>query len=144
MVSAASAASGSPDQLPVLLDTNIISKALRGKDATRSRLQVCDRSRIRVSSMVLAELEYAAMRSQDPIRHRRKWLSLLVDIPVLPFDSKACRWHAEIRQALRHRPIGERDLIIAATAMANDCLVVTNNLREFTRVPNLPCEDWSA
>lgn len=126
-----------------LIDTNIISKTLRGRDGARARLVAIPRERLRMSAMVLAELEYAALRADDPPRHRAKWLALIDGIPVLPFDGQAVAIHAQVRLALRHQPIGERDLIIAATALAHNCTLITNNLREFARVPGLRVEDWS-
>ncbi len=51
--------------------------------------------------------------------------------------------HARLRYALRHAPIGERDLLIAAIALANRLVVVTHNVKEFSRVPDLVVEDWA-
>jgi tRNA(fMet)-specific endonuclease VapC len=64
---------------------------------------------------------------------------------VLPFEREAAEVYAEIRLRLERagRPIGERDLLIAAIARFHRLTVVTRNLGEFTRVPGLPAEDWS-
>jgi tRNA(fMet)-specific endonuclease VapC len=64
-------------------------------------------------------------------------------MPRLAFDEAAAEHHADIRDELRHQPIGERDLLIAAIARAGDLAVVTNNTREFSRVPRLQVADWS-
>jgi len=58
-------------------------------------------------------------------------------LSVLPFDQAAAEEHARLRCLLRHAPIGERDLLVAAIASANELRVVTNNLAEFTRVSGL-------
>ena len=63
--------------------------------------------------------------------------------PRLPFDEAAADRHADIRWALRHQPIGERDLAIAAIALAHGATMVTNNRCEFDRVPGLVVEDWT-
>jgi len=126
-----------------VLDTNVISKAIRGKDGTRQRLLATPQSMLRLASMVLAELEYGAICSLDPERHRRKRDILIAGIPVLPFDDAAARVHARLRWDLRQQPIGERDLIIAAIALAHGCGVVTNNRAEFARAPGLRVEDWT-
>lgn len=61
---------------------------------------------------------------------------------VVPFDREAAEHHGRLRFALRHRPIGERDLLIAAIAAANRLTVVTRNIREFGPVPGLRVEEW--
>ncbi len=125
------------------IDTNIISKAIRGRDQSRQRLQAYPRASLRLPSMVIAELEYAALLAPDPDRYRHKWQALTDGMTVIDFDAAVAACHASLRHHLRHAPIGERDLIIAASTLAHDCAVVTNNLREFQRVPGLRVADWS-
>ncbi|MFM2091242.1 MAG: virulence-associated protein [Planctomycetota bacterium] len=129
--------------VPYILDTNVISMAIRGKDGTRQRLLSRTHAELRMASMVVAELEYGALCSLDPERHRRKCQELIGGLPVLPFDSTAGLVHARLRRQLRQHPIGERDLIIAAIALAHGCGVVTNNRGEYERVPGLWVEDWT-
>ena len=71
--------------------------------------------------------------------------TFLAPFQVLPFDVEAASRYVDARLALEQagRPIGERDLVIAATALAHDLTVITNNTREFGRVPGLRVEDWS-
>ncbi|MBI4543661.1 MAG: hypothetical protein HY703_00520 [Gemmatimonadetes bacterium] len=57
-------------------------------------------------------------------------------------DRRAAELHGGLRFTLRHQPIGERDLLIAAIAIANDIRLVTANTGEFRRVPGLRVEDW--
>lgn len=125
-----------------LLDTNIISKAIRGDGNARPRLMAHHRQRLAVSSVTIAELEYGALKSPDPERYRNRWRTLLTGLAVMDFgNAEACE-HARLRLATRHAPIGERGLLIAATAAARKLVVVTNN-REFLRVPDIAVEDWS-
>ena len=65
--------------------------------------------------------------------------------PCLPFSGDAVVHYAEIRLYLEKKgtPIGPHDLIIAATARAAGATMVTANTREFSRIPNLRCEDWT-
>jgi tRNA(fMet)-specific endonuclease VapC len=127
-----------------LLDTNILIFAARDRPkVVRSRLQSQSPDDVAVSSIAIAELWYGAEKSEDPERKREAWRAFLEPYPVLPFDRAAAQEHARIRHALRHAPIGERDLLVAAIAAANGFRVVTNNVAEFGRVPGLTVEDWS-
>ena len=70
--------------------------------------------------------------------------TFLAPYDIVPFDEACAREHSRLRHALRHSPIGERDLFIAATAMSRRLTVVTANLSEFLRVPGLQVEDWAS
>ena len=65
---------------------------------------------------------------------------------IVSFDAGATSQYGLIRADLQRKriPIGQMDLLIAAHAKANNCILVTNNMREFTRVDNLVVEDWTA
>ena len=127
-----------------LLDTNILIFASRDRPkVVRARLQSVSPDDVAVSSIAIAELWYGAEKSDDPERKRQAWKGFLEPFSVLSFDRAAAEEHARIRYALRHAPIGERDLFVAAIAAANGLRVVTNNVSEFGRVPGLTVEDWS-
>lgn len=128
-----------------LLDTNMLIFAARDRPReVRRRLLEVSPDDVAVSSIAIAELWFGAEKSDDPPRRRAAWSKLLEPYPVLPFDRAAALEHARLRYLLRRSPIGERDLLVAAIASANRLRVVTNNLAEFTRVPGLLVEDWSA
>jgi tRNA(fMet)-specific endonuclease VapC len=127
-----------------LLDTNILIFAARDRPrAVRVRLQAASPDDLAVSSIAIAELWYGAEKSDDPPRKREAWRRFLEPYSVLTFDRAAAEEHARLRFLLRHAPIGERDLLVAAIASANQLAVVTHNLAEFRRVPGLEVEDWS-
>jgi len=127
-----------------LLDTNMLIFAARDRPkAVRRRLQDASPDDVAVSSIAIAELWFGAEKSDDPPRKREAWNKFLEPYSVLSFDRAAAEEHARLRYLLRHAPIGERDLLVAAIASANGLRVVTNNLGEFTRVPGLTVEDWS-
>ncbi len=127
-----------------LLDTNVLIHALRGRPASvEQRLRSLSPDDVAISTITVAELWYGIAKSVDPAKKRASWQRFLEPFTVLPFDVPAAERHAEIRFATRHEPIGERDLLIAAIALAHDCVVVTNNTREFARLPQLEVEDWT-
>lgn len=126
-----------------LLDTNTISAAIRGKEGVRERICAVHHDRFRVPSIVVAELEYGSLKAPDPDIYRLRWRRFLRGIPVVPFDEPSAIQHARIRLELKHQPIGDRDLVIAAMALAHGLTVVTSNIGEFRRVPGLRVEDWA-
>ncbi|MDA3963468.1 MAG: type II toxin-antitoxin system VapC family toxin [Planctomycetota bacterium] len=128
--------------LRYLVDTNHVSFAIRGDGSVRSVLQSVPIDVLAVSAVTIAELEYASLRHPNPGPWDRAWRLLLRGWQVMPFDAPAAVQHARARAAVRHSPIGERDLMIAAIALAHGLTVVTNNTREFERVPALSLEDW--
>lgn len=71
---------------------------------------------------------------------------LLLEVPSLPFDDAAAEVYARIRADLAKlgTPIGPHDLQIAAIALLHQQIVVTNNVREFSRIPSLVVEDWQS
>jgi tRNA(fMet)-specific endonuclease VapC len=100
---------------------------------------------IGVAMMTVAELWFGALKSTDPARGRALTDAFLRPLVLLPFEQDAAEryGHARLHLEARGTPIGERDLIIAATALAYGLTVVTNNVSEFGRVPGLDVEDWT-
>ena len=127
-----------------LLDTNVLIHAQRGEPAAvRRRLKEQSPGDLALSEVTIAELWYGALRSADPDLKRNLWSRVVEPFEVLPFDRAAAELHAELRYGLRHAPIGERDLLIAATAVAHGLILVTSNATEFSRVRGLQVEDWT-
>ena len=123
-----------------LLDTDTCIDALRHRPSILRRLKAVSPDDVAVASMTEAELWYGAWRSRDPAGARQSVASFLAPLARLPSDSEA----AELRFALRGQPIGERDLVIASVAVAQGLVLVTHNVREFSRVPSLTFEEWTA
>ncbi len=127
-----------------VLDTNILSKAFSGRSVpARQRLLAANPASLRVPTIVIAEIQFGILKSDDPARMRERWDRFLSPFARLAFDEPAAIEHARLRWALRHQPIGERDLVIAAIATVQRATVVTNNRSEFDRVPDLLVEDWT-
>jgi tRNA(fMet)-specific endonuclease VapC len=127
-----------------LFDTNAIIHLMKLREPLTTRARTAGPSAISVSTITLAELWYGAARSRHPQRSRREQDLVLAPFRTLEFDEAAAGRYATVRAHLAElgRPIGDRDLMIAAIALANRMTVVTSNTGEFSRVPGLPVEDW--
>jgi tRNA(fMet)-specific endonuclease VapC len=128
-----------------LLDTNVCIRYLNGQSqAIMHRLQQESPAEVAVCSVVKAELFYGARRSQNPERTLAQQLLFLEPMYSFPFDDGAAKQYGRIRAELasQGRPIGPNDLMIAAIALANELILVTHNVNEFSRVPDLLIEDW--
>ena len=125
-----------------LLDTSVIVAVLRRHQAALRRLTAVSPDDVGIPSVAVAELAYGAERSADPERAGVVWRAFVEPFEIVPFDRAAAEAHGRLRFALRAQPIGERDLLIAATAAAHGLAVVTHNAREFRRVPGLAVEEW--
>ncbi|MBD1211332.1 MAG: type II toxin-antitoxin system VapC family toxin [Dolichospermum sp.] len=128
-----------------LLDTNVCARYLNGKSlAIRQRLRSTNIADIAVCSVVKGELFYGAMKSNNlekTLDRQQEFLKLFVS---LPFDDDASFIYGRIRAELSAKGIiiGANDLQIAAIAMVNNLILVTHNVREFSRVNGLRFEDW--
>ena len=128
-----------------LLDTNVWVTYLRGKNPqVRQRLATKSAHEVALCSVVLGELLYGTLRSVNSSKNRTAVNGLIAPFACLPFDEAAADQFAAIRRHLETlgTPIGPYDLQIAAIALAHGCTLVTHNTVEFSRVPNLPLEDW--
>ena len=97
-----------------------------------------------VSAITLAELEYGAAKSSRPDQNREALLVFASPLEILPFDDNAALHYGDIRTYLERsgQSIGAMDMLIAAHARSIPLTLVTNNTREFSRVPNLLVENW--
>jgi len=127
-----------------LLDTNTCVYAIKREPRVLNRLQEHSPDDFGVSAITVAELWFGAAKSSRPRQTRSSVNAFLNPLEILPFASEAAEDYAEIRLQLEKagQPIGERDLLIAATARSRRLTVVTHNVREFSRVSGLKVEDW--
>lgn len=127
------------------LDTNICSYILRRHPlAMIERFAELDSSQLWLSAIVAAELRFGAAKLDSPrfCAAVEAWLAGF-DVRPWPLDATQC--YAKARTSLERtgKTIGGMDLLIAAHAMAEDSTLVTNNAREFLRVPGLAVEEWA-
>lgn len=97
------------------------------------------------TSVNAAELYFGAHRSGRPERNIERVRTFLAPFELLVFDIAAAEQHGKLRYQLTAtgRLIGAHDMLIAATTLANDAILVTHNTGEFSRVPGLRLEDWT-
>ncbi|SRR6266545_153829 len=130
-----------------LLDANACIRLLNGTSSRLAeRLQATPRSQVRLSSIVKAELLFGARRSSRVADNLRLLDGFFATLASLPFDDHCAEEYGLLRAELDRAgtPIGPNDLLIAATARANGCTLVTHNVREFSRVSGLQYEDWES
>ena len=126
-----------------LLDTNVCVELLRGRAAGLfRRLSSLAPDEVAISSITLAELQYGVMKSSNRARHETLLIQFCAPLEIMPFDSIAAEVYGRVRVALEHKgiPIGPLDTLIASHALSLDATLLTNNLREFQRVPGLRVE----
>jgi tRNA(fMet)-specific endonuclease VapC len=130
-----------------LLDTDICIYLIRRRPS-----QVLDKFNahsfgdIGISTVTAAELWYGVRKSQHAAQNQRALDQFLLPLAMAEFDEPAASAYGEIRAALEAQgsPIGPLDTLIAAQAVSQDVILVTNNVREFSRVPGLRIENWAA
>ena len=128
----------------ILLDTNICIHVINAKPpAVLERFRQHRMGEIGLSSVVAAELAYGVAKSCSA-RNRQALEMFLAPLIILPFDEAALWAYGELRAELERKgtPIGAIDTMIAAHALSQQSTLVTNNIREFARVPGLALENW--
>jgi tRNA(fMet)-specific endonuclease VapC len=97
-----------------------------------------------ISSITLSELIYGAEKSQNISKNLESIEDFISHIEVLSYDQKTSQTYGQIKAKLEKNGeiIGENDIHIAAHAISQGLILVTNNLNEFRRVPNLSLENW--
>ena len=130
--------------LEYMLDTNICIYVLKGRPpALRERF---DRvaERLCISSITLAELHYGAEKSAQRLANLQAIAEFVARLEVLDFSGAAAAHHGQIRAELERlgQPVGPYDMLIGAHARSEGLILVTNNLREFARMPGIRVENW--
>ena len=130
--------------LKYLLDTNIVIYVLKRRPKEVLDVFNINASRMAISSITLSELLYGAEKSQNIDKNLEAIEEFISHLDVLSYDAKASQHYGQIKAALEKKGeiIGENDIHIAAHAISQGLILVTNNLREFKRVPNLAFENW--
>ena len=127
-----------------MLDTNICIFTIKNRPAHMRDIFKRHSGQMCISTVVLTELIYGAEKSASPERNLSNVESFVARLEVLNYDPSAAAHSGQLRAELASAgtPIGPYDLLIAGHARSKGLILVTNNRREFDRVPGLRVEDW--
>ncbi len=129
-----------------LLDTNICIYLINEKP--KKILRKFERYPVHefgISSITHAELQHGVAKSKNKNTNQYALDEFLLPLTIFPFHGeKLVACYGEIRAFLesKGKPIGPLDMLIAAHALSMDLTIISNNIKEFSRVPNLRCENW--
>ena len=131
--------------LKYMLDTNIVIYTIKNRpDQVREAFKLHE-GQMCISAVTLGELIYGAEKSAQTERNLADIEGLIARIDVAPFDKNASEHFGQLRSELHRigQPIGPYDMMIAGHARALGLILVTNNAKEFSRVPGLRMENWA-
>jgi len=128
-----------------MLDTNTCIYIIKKKppDVIERFIQT-EISQIGISSITLSELSYGVSKSSKPEQNQIALAQFIAPLEILPYGDDAAQYYGTLRTHLEKQdtPIGSLDMLIAAHALSTDCTLVTNNEKEFVRIPKLKIENW--
>jgi len=128
-----------------LLDTNICIYLIKhSPTAVFKRFQKLRVGEVGISAITFCELQFGVANSSKPEKNQLALMEFLAPLEILDFPSAAGVVYGEVRAQLRRKgtPIGNFDLLIGAHAVHAGLTLVTNNTKEFKRIPNLKLENW--
>ena len=128
-----------------MLDTNICIYIIKRKpEKVLKKFLTFNVDEIGISTITLAELEFGIQNSSRPIQNKIALAEFILPLEISVFDEIATVEYGIIRSDLKKKGklIGDLDMLIAAHAKSIDCVLVTNNEKEFCRVNGLIVENW--
>ncbi len=126
-----------------LLDTNICIYMFKGQYGLPQRISTIGFGEFAISEITLAELIFGAYKSSQIERNRAVVDEFARNVAILPIIGALDIYGKEkARLKSLGQPIGDLDLFIGSTALSNNLIVVTRNIREFQRIQNLTVENW--
>lgn len=126
-----------------LLDTNICIFFLQGKYDVAAQLEKAGRANCYISEITVAELLYGAACSAQPERHSEQVKQFIAQFEILPIFN-ALPFYAQTKAHLRKngQMIDDFDILIGATAVSANLILVTENVRHLKRIPDIQTENW--
>ena len=129
-----------------ILDTNICIYIINEKpDKVLRKFELYPVYEFGISSITHAELQYGIEKSKNKNTNQAALDEFLLPLTILPFHGqRLVTCYGEIRASLgsKGHTIGPLDMLIAAHALSLDLIIISNNIKEFSRIPNLKCENW--
>jgi tRNA(fMet)-specific endonuclease VapC len=130
--------------LKYLLDTNICIYYIKGKYDLKEKFKSAGSESLFISEITLAELKFGVANSLAPSKNIESLKKFLTGVQILPiFDSLDVYANEKARLRKVGKPIDDFDLLIGASALANDLVLVTNNTKHFERLTEIKLEDWT-
>lgn len=131
--------------MKLMLDTNICIYLIKQKHlGVIKEFNKFDVGDIGVSSITVAELYYGAAKSKHKRKNQMALTKFLTPLLIAEFNFQSAVEYGKIRALLESQgtPIGALDLLIGAHALSEQVTLVTNNVKEFIRIPNLSIDNW--
>ncbi len=130
--------------LKYMLDTNIVIYTIKNRPEQVRKVFKQHENQMCISAVTKGELIYGAERSSQPERNLADIEGLVARLEVAPFENHASEHFGQLRAELYRigQPIGPYDMMIAGHSRAMGLILVTNNIKEFKRVPGLRLENW--
>ena len=130
--------------LQYMLDTDICIYVIKRRPAELRERFDKFANELCISTVTLAELYFGAEKSARPVQNLEVIDQFVARLDVLPLSAAAARHYGQIRAGLERagQPVGGHDMLIGAHARSEGLIVVTNNLREFGRMPGVRAETW--
>ena len=125
-----------------MLDTDTVIYTMKRKPLSVKQAFKAHVGEMCISTITLSELFFGVENSSSPRQNLGVVESFAARVSVLDYDVNAARQFGQLKLELRGQLIGAYDLMIAAHARSLGLIVVTNNVREFRRVPGLRTENW--
>jgi tRNA(fMet)-specific endonuclease VapC len=129
-----------------MLDTNICIYIIKQKPTSvLERFLRSEISQIGISTITLSELSYGVTKSSRPQQNQIALMQFIAPLEILPYDDLAAQHYGNLgaRLEIQGRTIGSLDMLIAAHALSIACTLVTNNEKEFCRIPHLKIDNWA-
>ncbi|MDP8227531.1 MAG: type II toxin-antitoxin system VapC family toxin [Candidatus Celaenobacter polaris] len=129
-----------------MLDTNICIYLIKKKPQKRlQKFKQFELSQLGISSITFGELLYGVYKSSEITQNKLALAQFVTPLEIAPYNDEAADYYGKVRTFLEKRgtPIGSLDMLIAAHALSLGCILVTNSVKEFSRIPNLKIENWA-
>ena len=129
-----------------LIDTNICIYIMNKRPvAVIKKFKQFELGEIGISTITVSELQYGIVKSKYRKKNEFRLEEFLTPLEILTYDQTAARVYGDIRFQLEKlgKPIGPLDLLIAAQAISQDLILITNNDKEFKRIKKLKVENWT-